>query len=527
MKSAVTRATKKAVSGDRTPAPAPRKGGGRQKARSLRILMIASEAVPYAKTGGLADVIAALPRALGRLGHDVTVVLPRYRGVDAGHASADRFTVDMGGHAYDAAASVRDEAPGVRVVFVDHPAFFDRDGIYGVGSHDYEDNPRRFAYLTLAALEFARREGRPVDIVHGHDWPAGLAPVYLRTRYQGDPVLGRAATVFTIHNVAYKGLCAADWLPQLGLDWSLYALDGLEYWLHVSFLKGGIVFSDVITTVSQRYAQELQAAEGAFGFEGLIRARRDDLLGIRNGIDADVWNPATDRHLPAVYDASNLAGKALAKRRLLETFGLPTDDAALARPIVAMISRMVDQKGLDLIAEVADRFPDLDATFVVMGAGEPWYEEMWRALARRYPDRVAVRVGFEEDLSHLVEAGADLFMMPSRYEPCGLNQMYSLRYGTVPVVRATGGLADTVVDVDTDVDRGTGFTFDEASGHALLAALRRALAVYRDEPDRWQALQQAGMARDFSWDASARAYLEAYDQALGKMPTRRTAGVRR
>jgi starch synthase len=483
--------------------------------------MIASEAVPYAKTGGLADVLAALPRALGRAGHSVTLVVPRYRGVPVDGPPALRLAVDMGGHAYDAAFWVRDDAPGVRVVLVDHPAFFDRDGIYGIGSHDYEDNPRRFAFLTLAALEFARHEGHPVDVVHGHDWPSGLAPVYLRTRYQGDPVLGRAATVFTIHNVAYKGLCAADWLPQLGLDWSLYRTEGLEYWLHVSFLKGGIVYSDLITTVSQRYAQELQAPETAFGFEGLIRSRRDDLLGIRNGIDVEVWNPASDAHLPEAYDATSLEGKAVAKHRLLETFALPTDGAALDRPLVAMISRMIDQKGLDLIAEVADQLPDLDATFVVMGTGEPWYQEMWRALARRYPDRVAVRVGFDEALSHLIEAGADLFMMPSRYEPCGLNQMYSLRYGTVPVVRATGGLADTVVDADATDGTGNGFTFTEASGQALLAALRRALAVYRDAPDQWRALQRAGMARDFSWDASARAYVEAYEQALGKTPTRK------
>lgn len=486
--------------------------------------MVASEAVPYGKTGGLADVAAALPRALAALGHDVTLVLPRYRGAQVNDVPLDRFDVDMGGHRYDATAYEGAGAPGLRVVLIDHPAFFDRDGVYGVGSHDYEDNPRRFAFLSLAALEFARRQGAPVDIVHAHDWPAGLVPVYLRTRYQDDEVLGGAATVFTVHNAAYQGLFSAAWLPQLGLGWDLFTTEGLEYWLHVSFLKGGIAFSDIVTTVSRRYAQELQAAETAFGFDGVIRSRREDLHGIQNGIDVDVWNPATDPFLPAGYDASDLAGKLAARRRLLETFGLP-DDPTASRPVIAMVSRMVDQKGLDLIAAVAEDLPSLEATFVVMGEGEPWYEEMWQSLARRYPERVAVRIGFDESLSHLIEAGADIFMMPSHHEPCGLNQMYSLRYGTVPVVRATGGLADTVEDADRTQDGGNGFVFEDSTGAALVATLRRALTVLREEPARWLALQQAGMSRDFSWHVSARAYVEAYEQALGKAARRRAVSL--
>ena len=497
----------------------------------LHVLMVASESAPFSKTGGLGDVIAALPRAIASLGHQVTVVVPRHRGIEVSGAPADRFDVEMGGHHYEAAAYVEDgrtegQASSVRVVLIDHPAFFDRDGVYGIGSQDYEDNPRRFAFFSLAALEYARRAGTPVDIVHAHDWPTGLTPLYLRTRYQGDEVLGRAASVFTVHNVAYKGLCAAGWLPQLGLGWDVFTSEGLEYWLHASFLKAGIVYSDVVTTVSQRYAQELQQPETAFGFEGVIRARRDHLLGIRNGIDVEAWNPSADPYLPAPFDASNLEGKRQARARLLETFGLA--DVAVdgrPRPVVAMVSRMVDQKGLDLIADIADQLPSLGAAFVVMGTGEPWYEEMWRSLARQYPEQVGVRVGFDEGLSHLIEGGADLFMMPSRYEPCGLNQMYSLRYGTVPVVRATGGLADTVVDVESSGAGGNGFTFTDASGQALLDALRRALAFYRRDPEGWAALQRVGMARDFSWQASARAYLEAYAQARGSRPARDTAAV--
>ena len=303
-------------------------------ARRLRILMVASEAVPFAKTGGLADVVAALPKALGALGHDVTVVIPRYRGIPVTGEPSTSFAVSMGGHHYQANVYVQQTSPGVRVALVDHPAFFDRDALYGLGSQDYGDNPRRFAFLCLAALEFARLEGRPVDVVHAHDWQAGLMPVYVKSRYASDPVLGGAATVFTIHNIAYQGNCSSDWLPQLGLGWELFTSDGLEFWLHASLLKGGIMFADLVTTVSPRYADELMAPEFAFGFEGILRHRAANLLGILNGIDADVWNPAADRYLPSAYAADDLSGKLDAKRVLLDTYGLPTGDDLARRPVV-------------------------------------------------------------------------------------------------------------------------------------------------------------------------------------------------
>jgi starch synthase len=493
-------------------------------ARPLRILVVASEAVPFAKTGGLADVAAALPKALGALGHHVTVVMPRYRGIAITGSPTTSYAVAMGGHHYQADVHVRETSPGVRVALVDHPAFFDRDALYGLGSHDYGDNPRRFAFLALAALEFARLEGRPIDVVHAHDWQGGLAPVYLKTRYASDPVIGGAATVFTIHNIAYQGLCASDWLPQLGLGWELFTADGLEFWLHASFLKAGIMFSDLVTTVSPRYAQELMTPEFAFGFEGILRHRAADLVGIVNGIDVEVWNPADDRHLPRGFTSDDFSGKADAKRILLDTYGLPGGEDMGQRPVIAMISRMVDQKGLDLIASVSEQLPHLGAAFVILGTGEPWYEEMWRSLSRRYPDRVGVRIGFDEPLSHLIEAGADLFMMPSRFEPCGLNQMYSLRYGTLPVVRATGGLDDTVQNYDPATGAGTGFKFHDASGEALLGTLRWALHVFHNDPERWRQLQRTGMSKDFSWQASARAYLDAYGRARTQV-TGRSGGV--
>ena len=329
-----------------------------------------------------------------------------------------------------------------------------------------------------------------------------------------DPVLGGAAAIFTIHNIAYQGNCSSDWLPQLGLGWDVFTTDGLEFWLHASLLKGGIMFADLVTTVSPRYAEELMTPEFAFGFEGILRHRAADLVGILNGIDADVWNPADDRYLPTPYQADDLSGKADAKRVLLDTYGLPGGDDLARRPVIAMISRMVDQKGLDLIASVAEQLPHLGAAFVILGTGEPWYEEMWRSLARRYPGSGrACASASTSRLSHVIEAGADLFMMPSRFEPCGLNQMYSLRYGTLPVVRATGGLDDTVQNYDPASGAGNGFKFYDASGEALLGTLRWALHVFHNEPERWRQLQRAGMALDFSWSASARAYLDAYERA--------------
>lgn len=516
-----------AVAATRAPVPATVDGAADADpaGRALRILMIASEAVPFAKTGGLADVAAALPKALGGLGHEVTMVMPRYRGIAVEGPPDRRYTVALGAHAYEAEVYLRETSPGVRTALVDHPAFFDRDALYGLGSHDYGDNPRRFAFLCLAALELARLEGRPVDVVHAHDWQGGLAPVYLKTRYAGDPVLGSAVSIFTIHNIAYQGLCASEWLPQLGLDWDLFTQDGLEFWLHASLLKGGIMFADLVTTVSPTYAQELLTPQFAFGFEGILRHRAADLVGILNGVDTDVWNPADDRHLPTPYSADDLSGKADAKRVLLDTYGLPGGDELGRRPVIAMISRMVDQKGLDLIAAVAEQLPHLGAAFAILGTGEPWYEEMWRSLARRYPDRVGVRIGFDEPLSHVIEAGADLFMMPSRFEPCGLNQMYSLRYGTLPVVRATGGLDDTVQNYDPATGAGNGFKFHDASGEALLGTLRWALQVFHNDPERWRALQRAGMAIDFSWNASARAYLAAYERARTRVAARQGASA--
>ena len=454
--------------------------------------MIASEVAPFAKTGGLADVMSALPRALGRLGHQVDVVMPCYRGI----------------RLEDSKVHVDD---GVRLVFIERPEYFDREFVYGVAGGDYADNAERFTYLTRAALAWAASSAAPYSVVHAHDWQTGLAPLLLQREYRHHSSLRDAGTVFTIHNLAYQGIFDAAWLPRLGLGWELMHVDALEYYGRISFLKGGILFSGAITTVSPRYAREIQQPELGFGFDGILRHRSADLVGILNGIDYDQWDPARDANLPEPYDASNLVGKQAAKRALLEEYGLAVDARVLARPLVGMISRLIDQKGFDLVASLGDELPRLNATFVLLGTGEPRYEAFWRDLALRFPTRVGARIGFDERLAHRIEAGADLFLMPSRFEPCGLNQLYSLRYGTVPLVRETGGLADTVRNFDPETGAGTGFTFVEYTPQALLDTLRRALNVYEDRSS-WQRIQAAGMQQDFSWDASARQYVKVYEE---------------
>ena len=476
----------------------------------MRILMVASEAVPFAKTGGLADVVGALPRALVRLGHDVDVVMPRYRGITAGTAERT-LTVALGNLAAEAHC-FSTTVDGVRTIFIDHPGYFDRDFLYGASGHDYVDNPERFAFLCQAALDWALDSKQPYDVVHAHDWQAGLVPVLLARMFRTHAALRRLPTVLTIHNLAYQGIFDASWLPHLGLGWELMRMDALEYWGRISYLKGGIVFSRMITTVSPRYAAEMQTPELGFGFDGILRARAADLVGILNGIDYDQWDPERDPNIAAPYSAEHLEGKQASKQALLERFGLPADGDAVTQPVVGVIARMVDQKGFDLLADLADELPRLGASFVLLGSGERRYEDLWLGLAARYPQRVAVQIGFDEVLAHLIEAGADLFLMPSRFEPCGLNQMYSLRYGTVPLVHAIGGLADTVQNYDAASGMGTGLSFDEYSPEALLGTLRWALGVFKDR-QAWTRIQVAGMRQDHSWAASARRYVEVYERA--------------
>ena len=509
----------------RAPRPSRAKTAGTpRKATGLRVMMVASEVAPYSKTGGLADVSSALPRALGRAGHDVTVITPRYRGISAGQWVRE-VTATVAGVTFTAGLFEEALGPGARVLFVDCPPLFDRAGLYNAGQVDFDDNPLRFAFLTIAALEWAAASETPVQVVHAHDWQAGLTGAYLRQHFGRHPVLGQVPVVFTIHNLAYQGIADKSWLPRLGLGWDLFTVNGLEFWDRLSFLKAGVNFSDAVTTVSPTYAQEIQRPEYGVGFDGVMRSRAAALRGILNGIDTDTWNPAADAFLPAPFTAKTIAAKAQSKRAVLEAFGLPVDDASLARPLVGIVSRLVDQKGFDLVAQVAEPLVDSGASFVVLGSGDGRYEHLWRVLAGRRPATVGVHVGFDERLAHLVEAGADLFLMPSRYEPCGLNQMYSQRYGTVPVVRATGGLVDSVTPWNPETKTGTGFLFADYSGDAMLAALHAALDTF-GRPAEWKKLQQNGMKADFSWDRSAKAYVTVYKEVIAARRARRPKAPR-
>jgi starch synthase len=485
-----------------------------EQAMNRSILMVGSEALPFSKTGGLADVLGVLPGALGRLGHRVTLVTPKYRGVQAQGAAAS-IRVPFGGTVLDVPCVVQPLSEGVRVVLVDKPDLYDREAIYGVGA-DYPDNPLRFGFLCRAALEYAARSGTTFDVLHGHDWQSGLAPLYLRSRYASTLAVASMASLFTIHNLAYQGTFPPEWLTPLDLGAEAMAPDAAEFWGQLSFLKAGINYSHIITTVSPTYAKEIQTPEYGAGFDGVLAARAGDLYGVLNGIDTDRWDPRRDPFLPEPYDEHSLEGKDAAKRELIECLGPRTTLEKLKRPLIGMVSRLVDQKGLDLIAELSSTLPTIGASFAVLGSGEERYQAMWRDLAAQYPDRFAVRIGFDEQLAHLIEGAADIFLMPSRFEPCGLNQMYSMRYGTVPIVRATGGLEDTVTDYNERAGTGSGFTFREYTPAALLATLERARAAFGN-PNIWNRLQLAGMRQDFSWDRSAREYVKLYEKALSKV----------
>ena len=488
---------------------ARRSVGSPPDAPALDVLFITSEMRPFARTGGLSDVSAALPRALARLGHHVTVVLPKYRGAETGAAPAWAADIPFGLHAYPVHFVEVAVAEGVTAVLIDAPPLYDRAGLYGESSGEYADNAFRFAVLCRGALEYARLKGTRPSVIHAHDWQAALAPVYARTALHDDPIVGGVKTVLTIHNLAFQGGFDPKELTWIGLGADLYTPQVLEFWGRASALKAGVVMSDVITTVSPTYAREILEPDYGFGFEGILRTRARDLVGIVNGIDTDVWNPQTDALLPQRFGAASLAKKKVDKKALLEAVGLPADQAALARPLIGIVARLTQQKGCDLHAAAGDRLLEAGASWVMLGSGEGWAEEFWRRLAAAHPDRVAVRIGFDDRLAHLIEGGADMFLMPSWYEPCGLNQMYSQRYGTLPIVRATGGLQDTVVDADEAPAQGTGFKFRDYTPEAMLEAIARAVRAFGN-PKAWKGFQQNAMRQDFSWDVSAREYVKVY-----------------
>jgi starch synthase len=475
----------------------------------VKILFISSEGLPYSKTGGLADVVEGLPRALQALGHEVAVLLPRYHGNKVASVLVSSVTTALGEKLRFPAIAEAAPAKGVRYFFVDDPPYFDRAQLYGDKSGDYVDNAERFAEFSRVAIEVMKRVWLP-DVVHCHDWQSALVPVLLRTQHMTDPVVRSLPVVLTIHNLGYQGLFPQTTMRSIGLPASLFTMDTLEFYGKVNFLKGGLIFADYLTTVSRRYAKEIQTPEYGWGLEGVIRNRGDRLVGILNGVDYGAWSPESDPLIAQNYSVHNLEGKKACKKDLLAAFHLPEEN--LERPLVGIVSRFADQKGFDLIAEIAPELMKENMALVALGTGQPEYEKLFKGLADKYSARVGVKIGYDNTLAHKVEAGADLFLMPSRYEPCGLNQIYSLRYGTVPVVRATGGLDDTIQNFSPKTQQGTGFKFDEYDGGALLGTIRAALKAYR-EPKVWHVIQANGMAKDYSWKASAAAYVTLYEAA--------------
>jgi starch synthase len=484
-------------------------------AEKLKVLFVASEGVPFAKTGGLADVVGTLPYALQELGAEVKVLMPYYGAVKQGKIStapvAENLEVpllDPLNVPFDLMAPTSPDYP---FWFVARDEFYERSQLYGTPKGDYFDNLKRFTYFSASVLPVCRAMEFKPDLIHCHDWQASLAPVYLKNHWAWEELRAGTKTVLTIHNLAYQGLFPRNKFYLLGLDLSLFGIDGLEYYNQINLLKGGIIWSDAITTVSPRYSKEIQTAEFGYGLEGVLRNRAADLHGILNGVDYQDWSPETDQLLPANFSRDDLKGKAADKAALMEAFGL---DKKLAKaPLLAMISRLADQKGFDLLAEIMPQLMQQELMVVILGTGEEKYHRWLAAEAPKFKGKLGVKVAFDNKLAHLIEAGADMFLMPSRYEPCGLNQIYSMKYGTIPVVRATGGLADTVTPVGSPIQPGTGFVFSDYTPEAFLKAIHEALEAYKDQK-LWRHLMQNAMSQDFSWKRSAQAYLELYQQLV-------------
>jgi starch synthase len=476
----------------------------------MHIAFVASECVPFSKTGGLADVLGALPQAVAALGHQVSVYLPRYRQTKLTDPQTvvRSITVPFDDRYRFCSVVSSSSRSNVHYYFVEYPPFFDREGLYGTPAGDFPDNAERFALFSRAVLEASKIVGVP-HLFHCHDWQSAMVPVLLRTQYQEDPALRATGTVFTIHNMGYQGLFPPDTLPLLTLPWDLLTITKMEFFGNVNFLKGALVYSDFITTVSKKYSQEIQTTEFGFGLEGVLRDRAATVSGILNGVDYNEWSPQTDKFIAAKYAPDNLAGKAKCKEDLLTAFGVANPDLRL--PVIGIVSRFVAQKGFDLIAQIMDRLAREEMIVVALGSGDKSYEDMFLRLNKQFPNKIAVKIAYDNTLAHKIEAGSDMFLMPSRYEPCGLNQIYSLKYGAVPIVRATGGLDDTIELWDARTHKGTGFKFSDYSGEALLLTIRHALQAFKDR-EGWHTLMRNGMTKDFSWNASAKEYVRVYEK---------------
>ena len=472
----------------------------------MEILHCSPEVVPFSKTGGLADVSSALPEALSQLKHRVTIVTPLYASVDRkkhGIKPLDRkVEVTLNGRTETFEVFEAALPAGTRVLLLGHDGFFGRPALYGTRDGDYPDNHLRFSFFSAAIFPLVRELGLKPDILHCHDWQTGLVSAYNRFHHAG-----RFGTVTTVHNLGYQGLFPAEVMPDVGLSWDLFNPDGIEFFGKVNFLKSGLIYADKVTTVSPRYAKEITEREFGAGLDGVLRQRGKDLVGILNGADYNEWSPQTDAFIPVKFDAKSLEGKKACKAALLKEFGLaPTEG-----PLFGVVGRLAAQKGFDLLAETLEEFVTFGASVVILGTGDRNIEEMMEAAARRFPKSVGLKIAYDNRIAHLIEAGSDFFVMPSRYEPCGLNQIYSMKYGTLPIVTAVGGLDDTVVDVDAQPRSGTGFKFSEFSREEFLRTVRRAIELFHDPAAHLTVVKRA-MGKDFSWGASAQAYLALYQE---------------
>jgi len=482
----------------------------------MNILMVTPEVIPFSRAGGLADVSCHLALALAERGHHVRIITPKYRQVVASGLiiTSLPLTADvyMSVNTRKASFSSASLDATVEVVFTGCDALFDREHIYGSEFGDYEDNAERYIFFSRAVMEYLRLSGLTPDIIHCHDWPSGLVPMYLKTTYRHLEHLARTASLFTFHNLGAQGIFHQYDFPQTGLGWEYFTSKHLEYHGKLNLAKSGLVSADLVSTVSQKYAQEVLTPEYGFGLEGVLQERLRDTYSVLNGVDYHVWDPARDRYLAAAYSPADLGPKARCREDLHQAFHLASDSA----PIVAVVSRLVDRKGVALILEAMDRLLALNLKFVFLGTGEDKYHVRLSDLARAHPDRIGLKLSYDRALAHRIVAGADMFLIPSRYEPCGLEQLYSMKYGTVPVVRATGGLDDTVIDQAQDPQGSTGFKFEPYTAEALCETMGRAVDLFQDRR-AWTDLMLRGMRQDFSWSRAAAEYEKLYQLAQGKI----------
>ena len=478
----------------------------------MKILLASSELHPYSKSGGLADMVGALAKAMARAGHEVAVVTPLYRGIQERFPDIKPFAWDLqiplGKQTAAGGVRVLRPMDGLTIYFVDQPGFYDRPTLYQVNGADFPDNAERFIFLSKAVMNLARYLPEPPEIVHVHDWQVGLVPALILDQRIGAGWVDAPRTCLTIHNLAYQGWFPRPAFDLTGLPLDYFQPEGVENYGGINCLKAGLVYADALTTVSPRYAREITTEAFGCNLDGILRRRQSVLTGILNGVDYDEWTTTVNPGLRHPYSVADLEGKRATKRDLQAEVGLPQDDTI---PLFGNISRLADQKGVDIQITALEEMLSSRMQFVLLGSGAPEFERAYRKLATRYPDKVSVRIGFDQGLSHRIEAGADFFLMPSRFEPCGLNQMYSLRYGSIPIVRATGGLDDSVVDASEDQEHTDGIKFREYSGRALAKAIRKALVLY-EHPDVIAHYRQNGMVKDFSWERTTDAYSAVYRQ---------------